>query len=125
MVLYLNLPGNLESLYPGFLDSQHVFTCRGLPGFWEAALPRGWVRPPNRSYVYVAGLRADDPGDCLLVFERPGNHRGPGGNVLYAGAHVSYLNSPPPDRPGQLKELLDQTRAAVKKRGGEIRLVGE
>jgi len=121
-------PTDLSLLYPEYLDSALFFSCPKNPSRYQEFVKTGRFTRESTSYVYVAGLRADDPGDCLLAFDRIGNHRGPGGNVryvLYRGTHASYTNSPPPDRPGQLKELLDQTRAAVKKRGGEIRLVGE
>jgi len=118
-------PTDLSLLYPEYLDSVRVFACTAKPGKWWKFTGTRKLPPEAIGFVYVSGLRADDPGDCLLAFDRPGNHQGPGGNVLYADAHAGYMNSPPPDRPGQLKELLDQTRAAVKKRGGEIRLVGE
>jgi len=120
-------PASLQSTYPIFIDNRKVFVCPGPqppPGFWEAALRRR-VKPADRNYVYVSGLRADDPGDCVLAFDRLENHGHKGRNVLFADAHVSWIGKPEPQSIDGFQVLLDQTREAVRKRGGEIRLMGE
>jgi len=42
-------------------------------------------------YVYVAGLRSDDRPSIAQVIEKPGDHQGAGGNVLYAAGHVEWV----------------------------------
>jgi hypothetical protein len=113
-------PGRLEALALDREGARALLYCPRLPGFWEAALPSGWVSAPPRKYVYVSGLRQSDPGDCVLAYDWHGD----GGNVLTLDSNVRWIQDPARGGP-ELGELLEQTRQAVRKRGGEIRLVGE
>jgi prepilin-type processing-associated H-X9-DG protein len=112
-------------LYPEYLDRAKIFSCPSNPSKWWKLVPAGRWSRESTSYVYVSGLRSTDSGDCVLAFDRIENHQGLGGNVLFIDGHAEWVNAPAPAWDGAVRKLLDQTRAAVKRRGGEIRLVGE
>jgi len=118
-------PQELGELCPNYLEHPRLFSCPSKPSKWKEAAGPGPFTRETTSYVYVSGVRRDDPGNCVLAFDRPGNHGGGGGSVVFAAGHVTWMNRLDLHEPGELNELLDQTREAVRKRGGEIKLVGE
>jgi hypothetical protein len=118
-------PAEPEVLYPSFTDNPAIFLCPTRSGKWQKSPDAGKLIVENPGYVYVAGLRADDPGPCVVAFDRQGNHKGSGRLVLCVDTTVEWTKVPSPGESDRLQEMLDQTREFVKKRGGEIRLVGE
>ena len=44
-------------------------------------------------YVYVSGLSETNAPDTVLMYCPAKNHRGAGGNVLFADGHVEWFNS--------------------------------
>jgi len=99
------------------VDNRNWLRCPRLPGLGESV---GWARPP-RGYTYVSGLRLTDPADCVLAFDK---HEDVGGNVLTINGEVMWVRRET-GAPDAIGALLEKARQAVRKRGGEIRLVGE
>jgi hypothetical protein len=121
-----SFPPDLAALYPACVDNAKVFSCPTNPSKYREFAQTGRFTRESTSYVYVSGLKRGDPGDCVLAFDRPENHQGhQGRNVVFADTHIVWINKPPAGGPDEFKALLEKTREAVKKRGGEIRLVGE
>jgi len=108
---------------PGVLCPKYLhpgnFSCCKSPSRWEEIPKTGTITAQSSSYVYVSGLRASDPAGCVLAFGRQANHFERKRHVLFVDAHIDSLAD------SELAERMAKTREAVKKRGGEIRLVGE
>lgn len=113
------LPSDLGLLYPRYIDNASMYSCPSRPSEWAGITKTGPVSRETTSFVYVAGLRDNDPPDCVLAFDRPGNHGRAGVHVLFVGARVRWM------REAELRKALAETRELARKDGREIRLVGE
>jgi hypothetical protein len=105
--------GDYDGIFPPELAPLH-------PNYFASNL--GYECPSRRGkvgYIYVAGLRTADPLSCVLAFDRPGNHGKAGGNVMFIGARAQWMTE------AELQKALAETRAEAKKKGREIKLVGE
>jgi len=81
-------PRTFAELAPAYLNEPMCFICQdttSAPGPMSAV--HEWC-----DYIYVAGLREADPSDIVQAIERPTNHAGRGGNVLFVGGYVKWYN---------------------------------
>jgi len=75
----------------------------------------------GRRYVYVAGLRENDPPHYIIAFDAAGAHGQSGGlNVLHVDGSVKWL-----DRRQEVRELLERYRAVIAAQGRELKELGE
>lgn len=75
------LPPNLELLFPKYIDDTTISSCPS---------KHGGVKRGEMDYAYVAGLKPADPKDCVLAYDKEGNHEG-GRNVLLISAEVKWM----------------------------------
>lgn len=65
----------------------------------------------RRPYLqYVTGLRQDDPGDWILLYEDSANHRGIAGYILYVNGNVDFVAEP--RHSAELRRFREQYEAA-------------
>lgn len=91
-------PLNLSDLYPEYIDDIKYFNC---PSDIDASeiSPGGLDIDTTSSYTYASGWDIKDPLDTILVsdknyvFDKDTNHRGDGGNVLYMGGEVRWVET--------------------------------
>ncbi len=77
-------PPNLQALIEGgYLDDINVFIC-------PSSSLKQIDSADNGSYLYNAGLTESSPSTTPIVCDRPENHKGKGGNVLYVGGTVKW-----------------------------------
>jgi len=72
---------------------------------------------PRTSYVYVSGLKEDDPEECVLMYDRLAKHGDKQHQVVLLDTNVRLLTT------SELEAALARTREWVKKRNGAIRLL--
>jgi prepilin-type processing-associated H-X9-DG protein len=80
------LPPNLAALADYVGDNPSVFVCASSetePG--DLASVDTWS-----DYILVPNRSEGDPGDAVLVFEKPGCHSGRGGNILTVDGAVRW-----------------------------------
>ena len=88
-------PKTLQELVDGgYLDSLEIFKCPSAP----TNIPEN---ADSGDYAYKAGLTESADSDTAIACDKPDNHKGQGGNVLYVGGHVKWQASskgkwPPP-----------------------------
>lgn len=76
----------------------------------DALSPKTFVCPSTRdvpggcSYVYVPGYGCKSDPNQIVLYERPENHHGDGGNVLYKDGRAVFWKSP------QYQELIKAIR---------------
>jgi hypothetical protein len=75
-------PPDLNALVDTGMQTRDQLTC-----------PLDWrhVGEDEPSYVYVTGLRPDDPANWIVAYDDPGNHPGPTVNVLFLGGQVRNM----------------------------------
>lgn len=112
-------PPDLSSLYPKHVGNATLYSCPAAPSKWKDLVEGRRLDRATVSYIYVSGLREGDPPDCVLAFDRPGNHGGAGLNVMFSGARVRWMPE------SELDKAIAATRELAAKQGREIRLVGE
>jgi prepilin-type processing-associated H-X9-DG protein len=95
-----NFPDDVETLVKSCLENgthPDVFTCPS--GHAHLPRPAGQVKPDELAawaregspYVYLgAGMKNDAGADVVIVYERLGNHRNDGVNMLYGDGHVEF-----------------------------------
>lgn len=93
-------PDTLEALYTsGDVPDPRVLTCPvgGVPfapGATTQAVVANLAAGGHVSYVYIgAGLTVKAHGDTVLMYEHATNHKGDGGNVLFADGHVTWMQA--------------------------------
>jgi hypothetical protein len=81
-------PPELDSLIGEYLPDEWFFVCSSRLTQLKKVRAGAYLRgtPEARSYVYVSGLRADDPGEYVLAFDEEWNHYGIRVHVLRVGA---------------------------------------
>lgn len=77
--------------------------------------PPGMLESPSvemrRPYLqYVTGLRQDDPGDWILLYEDSANHFGAAGYILYVNGTVAFVKEP--QHAAELRRFRAQYEAA-------------
>lgn len=77
-------PKNLQELVDGgYLDTLEIFKCPSAPtGIPESA--------EAGDYLYKAGLTESADSDTPIACDKPENHKGQGGNVLFVGGHIKW-----------------------------------
>ncbi|HOX07337.1 MAG TPA: DUF1559 domain-containing protein [Planctomycetota bacterium] len=119
-------PPDTSWLYTsGYAEDPKIVLCPSRSGTSQKDAASGRLMVEHPGYVYVSGLRASDPGTCVVAFDRLGNHDGKGRNALRLDSGVLWIKAPSPSEQDPLQTMLDATRDAARKRGGEIKLVGE
>ncbi len=78
----------LSDLYPEYVTGLGVFTC---PSRGRSEITSKEDIDSQTSYVLRSGLTEKSSADEVLIYEKPGNHRG-GGNVAYLDGHVRWLS---------------------------------
>ena len=89
------------------------------PSLIVMAKAYGWPQPElespsvemRRPYLlYVTGLRQDDPGDWILLYEASANHSGVAGYILYVSGTVAFVEEP--RHAAELRRFREQYEAA-------------
>ncbi len=88
----------LSDLYPKYVTRLEIFTC---PSAGGPKISSKEQIDSKTSYVLRIGLTDSSPGDEVLMYERPENHRQEGGNVAYVNGDVAWL---PAD---DLEDIID------------------
>lgn len=77
-------PKDLQELVAGgYIDTLEVFKCPSSNSPIPASADSG-------DYLYQAGLTESADSETPIVCDKPENHKGHGGNVLYVGGHVRW-----------------------------------
>ncbi len=84
-----DFPPSLAHLYPNYGIDAKVFSCPSSPSHYQD-LPSGAVGSGSSGYVYLPGRFCELPGDFFVAYDKPGNHRGEGVNVVYVDGHVQW-----------------------------------
>ncbi len=115
-------PPTLGHLYPDYISDGKVFLCPSAgratalednPQFSPENYTPAMLGDTHPDYVYVSGLRADDPADYILAFDDEWNHDGAGLEVLYIGLNVEWeidFKAVHEQLAGQEKEFAAQGR---------------
>lgn len=74
----------------------------------ELVSPSVEMRQPYLQYV--TGLRQDDPGDWILLYEDSANHFGVAGYILYVNGTVEFVSEP--RHAAELRRFREQYEAA-------------
>jgi type II secretory pathway pseudopilin PulG len=77
-------PGTLEELYPLYIKNEKIFDC-------PASQVRGTSKEPG--YVYVAGLTESSDGAGVILYDKDGNHRKLGRNIVRVNGSVELEQS--------------------------------
>ena len=65
----------------------------------------------RRPYLqYVTGLRGEDPGDGILLYEDGANHFGVAGYILYVNGTAEFVKEP--RHSAELRRFREQYKAA-------------
>ncbi len=79
-----HFPPNLQALVDeGYIDDINVFIC---PSSGKTSI----TNADQGDYLYNPGLTESAPSTTPIVCDRPENHGGRGGNVLYVGGTVRW-----------------------------------
>ncbi len=89
------LPGTFEVMLSMGIDKR-IFSCPSRRG--------------EMDYVYVPGLEPGDPPDCILAYDKEGNHEG-GRNVLFLDKNVKWMTEE------AFQTTLEKTRRHIKAGG--------
>lgn len=103
-------PDRLEQLYPEYVDDARIFSCSSTRSSWQD-FEKHCVTERSSSYVLLPGMRDDMPADFIVAYERPGNHRGGGFNVLHVGARVEWWTR---DRAAEFERRMADQREKVR-----------
>lgn len=77
-------PAKLQDLVDGgYLDTLEIFKCPSSNSNIPSAADDG-------DYLYKSGLTESADSDTPIVCDKPENHKGDGGNVLYVGGHIKW-----------------------------------
>jgi len=77
-------PAKLQELVDeGYLDTLEIFKCPSS----SSGIPSN---ADNGDYMYKAGLTESADSNTPIVCDKPENHNGEGGNVLYVGGHIRW-----------------------------------
>lgn len=77
-------PKKLQDLVDGeYIDTLEVFKCPSA----NSDIPD---TTDNGDYLYNSGLTESADSDTAIACDKPDNHKGQGGNVLYVGGHVKW-----------------------------------
>lgn len=91
-------PLNLSDLYPEYINDVKYFSCPSDVDASEIS-PRGVDIDTTTSYAYASGWSVKDPLVTVLVcdknyiLEKDTNHGADGGNVLYLGGEVRWVDT--------------------------------
>ncbi len=80
-------PKTLQELVDGgYLDNLEIFKCPSAPTGAPDNADSG-------DYAYKTGLTESADSDTAIACDKPENHKGQGGNILYVGGHVRWQAS--------------------------------
>ena len=88
-----NFPGNLSQLYPGYVSELSLFVCPSRGGITEDNIRNNF----NICYQYISGMTEEYDDNCLLAFDRKGNHKRQddhnraGRNILFLYGAVNWI----------------------------------
>ena len=115
-------PPTLGVLYPDYMGDSRGWLCPSAgkataladdPDFSRDDYTPAMFGDTHTDFVYVSGLRADDPPHYVLAFEDEWNHDGDGVNVLIVSGRVRWMwdiKALHDQLAGQEKELATQRR---------------
>lgn len=92
-------PNDLLELFPKYFNDYKVLICRE----GQKGLKRN-LHDKETNYIYLPGLTAEAPDDCIVIFDEKNNHDN-GRNVLYLDAHTTW--SEENEFKQELKRMLD------------------
>lgn len=77
-------PKKLQDLVGGdYIDTLEVFKCPSS----NSNIPDN---ADNGDYLYNSGLTESADSDTAIACDKPDNHKGQGGNILYVGGHIKW-----------------------------------
>jgi prepilin-type N-terminal cleavage/methylation domain-containing protein/prepilin-type processing-associated H-X9-DG protein len=80
-------PKTLQELVDGgYIDNLEIFKCPSS----SSAVP---TNADSGDYLYKAGLTESADSDTPIACDKPENHKGQGGNVLFVGGHVKWQSA--------------------------------
>lgn len=84
-----------HSSFPSALDALGAYGI--MPVLCVCPSTRSKVGPLKNvrewsDYLYISGLTEDDRPNIALIIEKPGNHQGAGGDVLFIDGHVEWVS---------------------------------
>jgi hypothetical protein len=84
-----SFPTNLSTLYPDYVNSLDIFIC---PSCKPKVTETDVLNNFTICYEYVSGLTKKNDPECLLIYDREGNHRighhKGDRNILFVGGYV-------------------------------------
>ncbi len=119
-------PLTLGHLYPKHMPDGHAWLCPSAgkataleddPDFSPEDYTPAMFGDTHTDYVWVSGLRADDPAHYVLAFDDEWNHDGDGVHVLFIGGNVEWRSDIK-----ALHELLARQEKEVAAQGRKITL---
>ena len=122
-----DFPPSLGVLFPGYISDGELFRC---PVAWKAKkitagdLPEGATDASAiwddrfTDYVYVEGLRASAHPDCVVAYDREGNHKD-GRWAISIGGKSQWMKEP------DFQAALALTRKWLKEHPGPTPAVGQ
>ena len=104
-----DFPPSLAELYSDYVSNARLFKCPATNDRGYLDFVAGTATEASASYVYLPGRFCELPGDFFVAYDKPGNHRGDGVNVVYVDGHVQWwkLNTAS-DKEAFEKALADQ-----------------
>lgn len=80
-------PKTLQELVDGdYIDTLEVFKCPSA----NSLIPDNAV---GGDYAYNPGLTESADSDTPIACDKPDNHKGQGGNILYVGGHIRWQSA--------------------------------
>jgi len=80
-------PKTLQELVDGdYIDTLEVFKCPSANSDIPDSADSG-------DYAYNSGLTESADSDTAIACDKPDNHKGQGGNILYVGGHIRWQSA--------------------------------
>jgi len=113
-------PPSLGYLFKDYMSDGRLYLCPSAGKATEMTMDKytpGMSFDRHTDFVYVSGLRADDPPDYVLIFEDEWNHDGDGVQVVFISGHRPWWDLK------TLHRQLDKQEKELAAKGREMRLL--
>ena len=88
--------GSLALLYPDYVSYVRLFVCPSDPdidGQQVAAMPNWSLGPHTCSYIYNDTVKASDPPDSMVLYDKHADIHNGGRNVLLSDGRVVWVTA--------------------------------